>query len=565
MSRFHGLLVLVLVLLVGAGVLAVDRFVPPPASPLPAAAPTSVVEPEAGSYVCAVGAPLPGTELILTAARPSSVDDAPSDVSVDRFGAGSVTTTTSLPPVVPNTDGRAGTSGVDEGAALVQWSGAPVAVWREWRWNEAEELPVATVAGGCTRPSGGVWIVPGMSTVGSEEARLRIANPYRSDATVAVGYLTPEGSEEPIALQNLSVEARGVREVVVDDLLPERADVAAVVRVRTGRVAVEGAQLAGPEVGAVHGGSLLAAATEGATSWTIPWVTDGEARASWLWVVNPGDRTARLEVTAHTQGGSEIADGFAELEVPPGRLRRVDLRGTLPLGADTAAVTVRSDGAPVVASGAVQIAGEDPTATGFAVQLGAPAPSTSWAVSGGPTAARAELLRVVNPAGNAASYSVAFFDGITIRRPEALQNVALPPGEVDVVDVVAQLDGVERWSAFVTTSQGEVVVGRVGNGGEDGWHLVAAPGIPAPAWGPQVNAMSGRHGPGLVRRSGTALGVAPEAGVFGEATEASDEETGAPGAGSPDPAPDPSVTPDREDTSGDAGLEDPLAGNGGTT
>ena len=511
MNGARVLVTFLLTVLVAAGVVTFDQWVVPPSPSEPAMAPARVTEPVAGSFVCAVGWPSSGTQLTIAAARPGSTGPAPAAVQADRFGAGE-TTSHDLPPVFPHTDGRIRPAGDRGTASLLRWSGAPVAAWREWRWTEAEERPAATVAGGCARASGDVWLVPGMSTVGGEEARLRIANPSRSDATIAVSYRTPQGSEEPIALQNLSVEARGVREIVVDELLPERADLAAVVEVRTGRVAVEGYQIVRSDGDGITGASLLAGTTEASEAWTIPWVTDGDERASWLWVLNPGDRTANVEVTMHTGDGGEVPSDLAEVAVPPGRLRRIDLRGTFPDGAGTAAVTARSNGVPVVVSAGVSVGGDEPSATGFAVELGAGTTSTSWVATGGPTAGRSELLRVVNPAGEPATYSVAFFDGVTVRSPEALQEVTVAPGAVEVVDVVDHLGDVARWSAFVTTSEGEVVVGRLGNGGEDAWHLVAPLAVPASRWAAPVEAMPSEHQPGLLRRLGTDLGVATEDG-----------------------------------------------------
>jgi hypothetical protein len=504
--RWRSWLAVLVLAVVATVVLVADEIAPPLATP---AAGTSVTTDGAasGSWVCAVGDGRSGTSLATVAARPGAPGDGPASVEVVGFEDGAVRAT-SLPQLFPGADARARPRGGDELAAWARWTGAPVAVTREWRWDDVEDLPGATVAGACARPFSGTWVIPGMSTTGGNEARIRLANPYRSDATVAVGFLTPDGVEEPLALRNVTVSARSVREVVVNDSLPERADLAAVVEVASGRLAVEGYQIARSEIGDIDGGSLLAAAPESAEDWTVPWVPDGEESSSWLWVANLGERTAPVELTLHTPSGGQVPDGLAEVSVPPGQLRRVDLRGTLPDGETSAAVTVRSNGAPVVVSAGSQMVSAIPGRTGFPIQLAAPSTDATWVVSGGDTTDRLERLRLVNPGGTDASVSVVLWNGTTLLRPSELQDLDLSAGAARTVEIHEQLGTVSGWSAFVTAAGGEIVVGRVArNTGDEGWHLVATLGIPGRAWAPVTSGLVAIQEPGLVHRLGTTLGL----------------------------------------------------------
>ena len=499
--------------LVGVEQLVGDASVAPTAPAVATAPATSVlpagVEPVAGNWTCAVGDTRAGTDLAATVARLGTDGAEPAEVDLEVFEAGSVTTR-ALPSVFTGAHQRTTIDGSDASAVAARWRGGPATLSREWVLDGADDLPEATVAGGCARTAAGTWIVPGMTTEGGNEARLRIANPARSDATIVVSFLTPDGAVEPLVLQNVTVPARGVREILVNDSLPERPDLSAVVRVRAGRVAVEGYQVARSAIGGIDGASLLQASTAPAENWTVPWVADGTRAASWLWVVNPGDRTAEVELTLHTPDGGSVPDGLAEVTVPPGELRRVDLRGTLPEGVSEAAVTARSNGTPIVMSAATIVSSDDPERTGIAVQLGAPATDTSWVVSGGSTADRREQLQLVNPEGVPATVDVALFNGSAASEPGDLQSIEVPAGSLVTVDLAAALGGVGQWTAFVTATDGQVVAGRVGvTTGAQPLRLIAVPGMPSAATAPPVAGLVARHAQGLVRQLGTSFGVRP--------------------------------------------------------
>jgi hypothetical protein len=528
----------------------------------------------AGSAVCAVGDGRDGSDLAVTAARPGAVGDEPAVAALTTFEDGEVAVTSlpSLfpgvhvrrspdggdamattvdwqdAPVAVSREWRIGgglldevedaedaddaaEDGTDEPAAEADGTDeadepadADTEEAEDADADEADEeaatgtavveeagpLPPGTVAGPCPTTLSDRWVFPGMVTVGGSQAVLRIANPFGTDATVAVGFVTPEGPEEPIALQNLSVSAGSTLEVDVNEVLPERADLAAVVRVLSGRAVAEGYQLTRPEIGDIAGASLLAGSTVAATTWTVPWVLDGDEDQSWLWVLNLGDRPAPVELTLHTDDGGLPPEGLSELTVAPGQLRRIDLRGTLPEGTSDVAVTARSDGAPIHVAGAVQRPADDPARTGFAVQLGVPEPDSTWVLAGGPIEGdRTEALIVSNPGSEPAAVSVRLFNGATSVEPERLREVEIGPGGIVRLGIRDDLADAPSWSAVVTSEGTPVVAGRVGSRGEDGNHLVVVPGTPANAWSVNGSGLEGRATPGAVQRLGT--GVAPAA------------------------------------------------------
>jgi hypothetical protein len=547
----RSVLTIVVGLLLILGVLAVDVVAPPPDPAEQVAVEPAAITPVAGTSTCAVGDGREGTDLAVSVARPGELADGPAELEIVGFEGGEERRRPA-PPLFPGIHAFAAVDGGEEQATSVSWRGGPVAVERTWQLREADELPPGTVAGPCPSTVSDRWVVPGMITVGGSEARLRVANPFASDATVAVGFVTPEGPEQPLALQNLSVPARGTLELDVNEFLPERADLSAVVRILSGRAVVEGYQLTRAAIGDIDGASLLAASTAPSETWTVPWVSDSEADDAWLWVVNLGDRPAPVELTLHTEDGGIPPAGLSEVTVAPGQLRRIDLRGTLPEGVPTAGVTARSDGAPIHVSGVVQRRGADAAGSGFVVQLGVPASDDRWIVTGGPLGeGRRELLEVLNPGSEAAELSVTLFDGSSVVRPAELDGLTVGPGGRLRLDLQPHLTGARSWSAFLTTSAGEVVVGRIGLGGhDDGLHLVATPGTPSSAWGAPVAGLPSSPAIGTVQRLGTSLGVQPR-GPLGDDLDR--------------PSPPPSPLPDAEAPDADAEDEDEEEGAGAPT
>lgn len=504
MTRRRTWTVLLVTVLVALGVLGADRLVGLPEA-TPATTPPVADHAVSGAYTCAAGDARAGSDLEVLAARPGEIGDDPAVVDVEVFGDGDVRAAP-VPRVFPGAHGRVAVSGGADVATFARWNGGPVAVSREWRLHEVQDVPPGTVAGPCPARLSDRWVIPGMSTDGGNEATIRAVNPFPTDATIAVGFLTPQGPQEPLALQNLTVPARGSFEVTVNDAMPEEADLTAVVRVLSGRAVAEGYLFTRSAIGGVDGASLLASSPAPSETWTVPWVSGREGDASWLWVANLGERPAPVEITLHTPDGGAPPVGLSDVTVAPGQVRRVDLRGTFPEGVTAAAVTVRSDGAPVHVAGAVRRSADDPARTGFSVQRGAPAADATWVVSGGPSAGRNERIEVVNPGSEAVDFEVVLFNGSTVLRPSELADLEIGPGQTRSLPLGDVLGEVPGWSAQVL-ADGELVAGRVGAGGDGGLHLLAHVGVPSAAWSPGNAPLPVVAEPGVVQRLDTAGGI----------------------------------------------------------
>jgi hypothetical protein len=496
-----GMAVLLAMLVVA--IAAAIRSLPAPVDDAEVAAP----EPVSGAWTCPVGDARSGTDLEVISARPGASGDGPGTIDLTVIDAGGVSPA-EVTDLAPTETARFASDAGESSAVAALWSDAPVALSREWRFDGTGDDPPGTIAGPCIQPFGERWIVPGMSTIGSERAYIRFANPFAADATVALRFLTPEGEEVPLALQNLTVPARATLEVAVNDHLPERADLAAIAEVLSGRVAAEGYQLLAADIGGVDGATLLAASPTSEESWTIPWVVDREEQTSWLWIANPGDRTAAVEFTLHTPQGGGVPEGLTGIDVPPGELRRIDLRNTLPEGVADAAITARSAGVPVVVSGAVLTTDEQPEDTGLAIQLGTSTADRSWVVSAGDPQERSEWLRLVNPGADDATADILIANGSSPSPVAELLDVEIPAGAAIEVELTDDVEELEAWTAFVTADT-DIVVGRLGTSdGEDGLHLVAVLGQSAAAWTPSVRALAGAPEAGLLTRLHTSLGIA---------------------------------------------------------
>jgi hypothetical protein len=480
--------------------------------PVEETAPTPVAlagsEAVSGGAVCAVGDAREGTSTAVDLVRPGESGDTPATAEVRSLEAGDEASLLAT-RLFPGSGARVDLEGGEEVATDVRWSGAPVSVTRSWRIDDEEDLPPGTAAGPCAPGTSATrWTVPGLATDGGHEARLRLANPHPSGATVSVGFLTPEGPEDPTRLRNVSIGPDETVEIVLNEYLPEQPDLSAIVSVESGRVAVEGVQLTRNAIGGIDGVSLLQATTAPASTWTVPWVVDGEERASWLWIANEGDRSAPVELSLHTPDGGIVPEGLAEVTVPPGTVRRVDLRGTLPEGVDNAAITARSDGVPVSVSAVVRLSAEDPDDTGFAVQLAAAA-DPIWTLSGSGREGRSEQLRLVNPGSEPATVDVTLWNGSTVSAPEELAGIEVPAGALVVVPLSGLVEPAPAWSLVVRATGGPVVAGTVGSGDPDGpRHLVATVGAPSEWWRtPRAPVL--RWAPGTTQRLGTELGIAP--------------------------------------------------------
>ncbi|MEY3019206.1 MAG: hypothetical protein RLZZ272_190 [Actinomycetota bacterium] len=478
--------------------------------------PVGALDPSAGGWVCAVGDDRVATAVDVSLTAVPRIVPPGESAGPAVAGRGTVVTVggiwreldvASLLPaehVVVDAE-------VDEGAALwAGWADLPLVAWREWALSGSPDLPSGRVVGGCANLAAALQVVPGVRTDGGFETRLRLGNPFGEDAAVGITFLTPTGVEEPLGLRNVSVPAYGTREVVVSEHLPQAADIAAVVTVRSGRVGVEGYLLARPAIGGVRGVTLLPASTADAEEVTVPWVSQAAGTTTTLWLANTGARAAVAEFTVHLPTGAEQT-GPTEVDVAAGAVVPVEAATLLPIGVSEAAITVRSEGAPLHVAAGTVVRDVDVARTGIATQLGAGRDDRRWVVAGRGLDGRSEEVILVNRDVEPAEVMLLLdvlsereFQFVRTRR--AVGPFTLAPGATQRVRVDPGVAEVRSWSATVTATGGRVVVGRVGEGVER-LDLVAVVGVSAQSWALPERLVQSSPRPGLVRRIGTALGV----------------------------------------------------------
>lgn len=539
--RGSTLLIVVVAVVVGAIVL-IDLGVPSTATSQhePVSAGPSV----GGAWYCAAGAVGETDDLSVITAAPEASFARPGDVEVTALHG--ARTRIAEYQVFPASAREAPfgeeVAGEAVGAA-VRWWDRPVVGSRVWERRTSEGVS-GIVSGPCASAPSPTWYVPGLSTADGGTAQLFLANAFPSDASVTITFTTPTGPEEPVRLQNVSVPANSVEVVTLNEFLPRVADLGVTVETRSGRVVVEAVQELAAAVGGVEARTLVRAAPRLAETWTIPWsLTDptvpeeevtaaqeetedadepsaivstsspGNDTASWLWVSNPGEEAAAVTITLHTADGPVVPDLGDELVIEGGRLLRIDLRGALPPGLAAAGATLRSEnGVPVVASTSTlyeQQSG-DPGETGYTSQLGSPEPARSWVVPGEAADGRDQVLHLANPGGDDAVVDVTLWNGSVDRRPGELQDVTVPAGSLVELDVTEALAEAPASVAYVTASEGAVVVGRHSVSEDDGpdeW--IAHVGVPSDLWAGGDVVPSVDHAPQLLEQLGTSQGLQP--------------------------------------------------------
>lgn len=390
-----------------------------------------------------------------------------------------------------------------DGWTWAGWAGHPLTVWHEWRTGGAPGEPRGAVAARCVPSDAALWNVLGLSTDGGNESLLRIANPYTADATFAVTFITPDGASEPIVLRNVSVPGGSRVTVRVNDHVPEESDVAAVVTVGAGRVAVEGLQRSVAGVGGIEGVSVVPGSTEPSTVWTVPWIALGPVVDGVVWVLNPEPRAVTVQLTLHTRQGTAVPEGLDSVEVGPGALVRIESADLALDGRRVLGMTLSSETSGILVAAGAQFRDDDPARTGVVRYPGAPAPDAQWSIAGTADAQRDTTLHVVNLAESDAPLSVTLTtlgDGATPReRTTVIEPGVLAPG--GLARIVLPLDGASAWSAVVTGGPA-LVVSRT-TFGRELLEPVATGATPSSSWSAPARALSGRELGGWVARLGT--------------------------------------------------------------
>lgn len=507
--------------------------------------------PEAGGAACVTGAgPLRTVAELVLVAPPGAppAGDVPARGIVLRLGsdAGSDVERSAFGPLTPGALMRSESELATDGWLWTGWADRPILAWQEWSTPGAPGQPGGSVASACLTVDARVQTVLGLSTAGGDEALLRLANPFSADATFAVSLVTPTEVLDPVALRNVSVPGGTRVTVRLNDHAPEQADLAAVVTVGAGRLAVEGLQRSVAAIGGVDGLTSVPPVLGPSVTWTVPWLPTGPDVDGSVWILNPSARDVVIEVAVHTPEGATVPERDAVFDIGPGGLRRIDVPEVSSDDRRVLGFTFRSQTTGVLVGAGARFRAEEPSRTGLVRFAASPGPDGLWAVAGVTDDGRQTVLHIVNlsegpvapdillttlpepppsglpeegegpdgalpPADSDADADGIDGSGAQEAPPDpepttvALSAPTIAPGAVG--RIVLPLDGAGAWSAFVSGGSGLVVVRTTLGDAVLGPVAVAA--TPSRAWRTVEPTRSGRARPGWVTDLGTVADLRP--------------------------------------------------------
>ncbi|MBD8868732.1 DUF5719 family protein [Nocardioides donggukensis] len=255
--------------------------------------------------------------------------------------------------------------------------------------------PSRTAAGECVVPESERWFA-GAGAGGRHTSRLRLVNPDAGPAVADVTLWSTEGELTRVASRGLTVPGRDSTVIDLEEISPQRNELAMRVQVVRGRLAATV-----DDEYAADGGEAsadwLAATAEPAESLLLPGLPR-QAEEHTLTLLNPGTTEGRVSLQVVGRESTFAPAGTEEIRVPAGRVVVTDLSRPLAqaLGGEDAALRV--DGTVPVAAGLRSVVAGDllhlpavPLAAGSSAALVPPTGSRTLVLSGAPAAGRADV------------------------------------------------------------------------------------------------------------------------------------------------------------------------------
>jgi hypothetical protein len=476
MSRQIALALAVLAVLIG-GTVAADRVIAAPTPPAPEFA--EEIQVNSGALYCVPLARVDETATLTVAA----VGDEPSVLSVQHVADGGAEIDDSVErELAPGTTVDIEIAGAETPpAAVIRWHGGPVTASWQVTADNGQRL-----GSSCASSPSPRWLLGGANTVVGSKAHLYLLNPFETDAVAHVAFATPEGRVNMVSSENLTVPARDVLAVDLTKLQPEQPDLGVIVEVDAGRVIatglqsfgrpdlpdveLEGAELAGDPT-APEGRAMLHAQPSDATTAGFAYAAAGERTSSWVTVLNPNKRPARVSVTASDQVSGEAA--AQEVVVGPESAARIDLDG-VSSEPDFGVLLQSTNDVGFVAHGFTAMTGNNPAVSSVAGVQEAD-PLTVGATAPGGTAPE---LALYNP-GTAATTVDVEVAGSAVDGWDAME---LGPGEMQLHKFADA--GLEDGGGPVVVRADEPVLGtlRLAADGRRAQGLLTLSLVPANVW-----------------------------------------------------------------------------------
>lgn len=282
---------------------------------------------------------------------------------------------------------------------------------------------------------------PALDTQRGNSARLWLANPFATDASVDVEVASVDGVRVPAKLRGIVVPARSTRPVEMGEVIQRNAQFAVAVRARAGLVVAglaQGADGTQPPAGI----RLELGRQQVAPTITFPAGGAPEGATERMVVYNPNPADGRVALSVVPVDGGPPPEPFL-LDVPARRFVTVDLDAETRVDRATPhwiqVQSLTEDG--VVATrlltldAAVPSLGSKP---GRAGSSGLVVAARGWSVPYvAPASDAATTLEVLNAGSRAATLAIEVLSGGSTAAFPAPAPIEVPPGRVVTVDATA--------------------------------------------------------------------------------------------------------------------------------
>jgi hypothetical protein len=278
--------------------------------------------------------------------------------------------------------------------------------------------------GPCARGAAPEWFFAAGTTVRGTELMLSLFNPFGDDAIVDLTFLTDTGVQTPEGAEALIIPRRSRVSVPLHALVQRQAQVATVVRTRTGRVIAE-QSLASDGSEIAQGFALSLGATDPAQSWTLPHGSMPSGSTHNVSVANFTDNGSEAQVRVDVDDGGRVEP--QTVPVAARSVTVVDVGGLVPVDA-TYTVGVRVTGEePVVVEELVTSTAA--TAGGLALGAGVREPARRWAFAGAAGLDGDAVVSVVNRGSRPVTVSLTAYASDDAEAPESPSELELDVGE----------------------------------------------------------------------------------------------------------------------------------------
>ncbi len=277
----------------------------------------------------------------------------------------------------------------------------------------------------CSSEAGARWITGDGATTIDATTTLSVFNPFPEDALLDVRFVTDRGAALPAALQGISIGAQSVQQIDVGAFVRRRERVAAIVRARIGRVAVE--RITSFDGSGRQKGTTISPGTATASpTWYFPSGRTSSVFRERYVLFNP----TRQPVTAVID---VLIDGIAgvepfEIDIAPMDVAELvpGSESRIPRNTGYSVVVSTDDGSDIVVERTVDARGK--FRRGYASSPGIVGPAETWIIPDVEASAeRSDTISLLNPTDTNAVISLRTLGPNGAEPIQTAQDFAIGP------------------------------------------------------------------------------------------------------------------------------------------